>query len=257
MTAELGTRFKGDALAEQAQRHLNARASSMHWTEATGAQLLVVDPRDDETELARAMAARGVHVTWVPSTLDGLIEFGRVTPNAVIVAPEATGIPATEFVGKIRERGSTLVIASLAAADVEDAERAGRMILAGAGAVVTRPYSFDALWDVLQRYNHILDDHARVTFGPIELDARAYTVRVHGERIPDLPLKEFELLRTLMYRAPEVLTDEELRASLWGSERGGPTDNTIAVHAARLRHRLHEVARVRRVRGRGYSLTLL
>ena len=37
-----------------------------------------------------------------------------------------------------------------------------------------------------------------VSFGPIELDARTFTVRVRGERIQDLPLKEFELLRALM-----------------------------------------------------------
>jgi two-component system, OmpR family, response regulator len=251
MTAEL--RAQEEMLADRAQRQLNARAYSARWTEATGAHLLVVDPRGDNTDLRAAMISRGVHTTWVGSTLDGLIEFGRTNPAAIIITPDASGISATEFVSKVSESSSAFVIAAL---DIGDATDAGRLILAGAGAVVTRPYTAEAVWEVLQRYRRSLDDHARVSFGPIELDARAYIVRVNGERVADLPLKEFELLRTLMYRAPEVLSDDELRASLWGSEVGGPTDNTIAVHAARVRNRLKGVARVRRVRGRGYALTL-
>ena len=130
-------------------------------------------------------------------------------------------------------------------------------MLAGVSAVVERPYAAATLWDLLQGSSQALDDHARVSFGPIELDAGAYTVRLHGERIrPDLPLKEFEMLRALLYRAPGVLTNEELRASVWGSQGALPRNNTLAVFAGRLRHRLEGVATIRRVRGRGYSLTL-
>ena len=71
---------------------------------------------------------------------------------------------------------------------------------------------------------------------------RAYAVRVNGERIADLPLKEFEVLRTLMYHAPEVLSDGELRAAVWGAQAEGPPANTIAVHVGRLRNRLQGVA---------------
>lgn len=253
MTARLGYLPEARMLPDGSKRQVAVRAHSEHWTEATGAHLLVVDPRGDDDQMRSDMGARGVHVTWVESTLDGLIEFGRMRPYAVIVASAATGIPAPEFVSKIRKYGSSCVIAALDAGNATDA---GELILAGAAAVVSVPYTADIIWDVLQRSSHALDDHARVSFGPIELDAPAYLVRVNGERIADLPLKEFELLRTLMYRAPEVLSDEQLRASLWGSEAGGPTDNTIAVHVARLRNRLQGVAQVRRIRGRGYSLTL-
>ncbi len=132
----------------------------------------------------------------------------------------------------------------------------GALMLAGVRAAVERPYAASTIWDLLQGSAHALDDYACVTFGPIELDARAYTVRLHGQRIPDLPLKEFEMLRALLYRAPEVLTNEELRASVWHSEGALPRNNTLAVFAGRLRTRLQGVATIRRVRGRGYSLTL-
>ena len=54
-------------------RRQSVRAYLHRWVESSGAQLLVVDPSDDGGALAEAMAGRGVHVTWVGSTL----EIGR------------------------------------------------------------------------------------------------------------------------------------------------------------------------------------
>ena len=101
-----------------------------------------------------------------------------------------------------------------------------------------------------------VSEHARVEVGPIELDASAFTVRVNGQRIADLPLKEFELLRELMLHSPGLVTDDELGEALWGASGRRPGGNTIAMHVTRLRARLGPVAVVRRIRGRGYSLTV-
>ena len=222
------------------------------WAETAGAHLLVVDPGCASQSLSDAMAARGVHVTWARSTVDALIEFGRLDPLAVVVAPDAPGLPAEDFVAAVVRNGSPYVLAALEHARAADV--AGVM-LAGASAVVTRPYSPAQLWELLSRSPRALDEHARVRAGEIELDASAYTVSVRGLRIADLPLKEFELLRTLMLRAPGVVTDDELRAALWGPAQR-PTGNTIAMHVTRLRSRLGDAADIRRVRGRGYSLTV-
>ncbi len=253
MTTDLGPTVLPRAATGRRPRQFSVRAHAGRWNESPGARLLVVDARGDRERLRDDLAARGVHVTWAGSTLDGLIEFGRTEPTAVLIAPDAPGVPATEFVCKIREYGAPFVIAAL---DGAEAAGAGPLMLAGVGAAVTRPYTAGTVWDVLQRASPALDGHARVTFGPIELDGRAYAVRIDGERIADLPLKEFEVLRTLMYHAPEVLSDSELRAAVWGAQAEGPPANTIAVHVGRLRNRLQGVARIRRIRGRGYSLTL-
>jgi DNA-binding response OmpR family regulator len=128
-------------------------------------------------------------------------------------------------------------------------------MLAGASAVAVRPYAPQLLWDLLTHAPRSLAEHARLEFGPITLDATAYSVRVEGERIADLPLKEFELLRALLLAAPGVVTDDELRDALWGTDGKRPGGNTIAMHVTRLRARLGGAADVRRIRGRGYSLT--
>lgn len=222
------------------------------WVEAAGAQLLVVDPSAADGGLSAAMAGRGVHVTWVRSTIDALVEFGRLDPQAVVVAPETPGLPAAEFVAAVRRHGASYVVAAL---DLARAGGVGPLILAGASAVVARPYSAAHLWEVLSRAPGSLAEHARVVVGSVELDASAYSVRVDGERIADLPLKEFELLRVLMLRAPEVVPDDDLRTALWGTGAGRRSGNTIAMHVTRLRARLDGAVTIRRIRGRGYSLT--
>ncbi|NHA01503.1 helix-turn-helix domain-containing protein [Nocardioides sp. W3-2-3] len=59
-----------------------------------------------------------------------------------------------------------------------------------------------------------------------------------------------------MLHAPGVVTDDELGDALWGTSGHRPGGNTIAMHVTRLRARLGSAAVVRRVRGRGYSLTI-
>jgi DNA-binding response OmpR family regulator len=253
----MGTR-SGRGLTRRANGALSPREATVRsylhrWAETAGAQLLVVDPHDDSTGLTDAMAGRGVHVTWVGSTVDGLIEFGRLDPHAVVVAPEAVGLPVPEFVTAIRQHGSPYVVAALEQTDAADV---GALMLAGASAVVARPYSAAHLWELLSHSPRSLAEHARVVVGRIELDASSYRVLIDGERIADLPLKEFELLRALMLRAPGVVTDAELREALWGTTKGSPSGNTIAMHVTRLRGRLGDAASVRRIRGRGYSLTI-
>ncbi|WP_183092508.1 winged helix-turn-helix transcriptional regulator [Nocardioides stalactiti] len=237
----------------RSSREVNVRSYLHRWAETAGAQVLVVDPAADVAGLTDSMAGRGVHVTWVSTTVDGLIEFGRLDPHTVVVSPEAPGLSAVEFVTAIRNHGAPYVVAAL---EHDHAADVGGLMLAGASAVVARPYTADHLWELLSHTPHSLENHVRLEFGPIELDASAYRVQIDGHRIADLPLKEFELLRALMLRAPGVVTDDELREALWGPASRRPSGNTIAMHVTRLRHRLGAAADVRRIRGRGYSLTV-
>lgn len=226
------------------------RARTRRWVQSVGAHLLIVDPCVDGSSFDADMAARGVHVTRVDSTIDALIEFGRIDPEVVIVSSRAQGISAAEFVQKLLEYGSPAIIA-LVEAGGSDLD--GPLFLAGATAAMGRPYTADAVWTLLQKSARALDDHAHLVFGPIALDARAFTVHIHGKRVPDLALKEFELLRALMYRAPEMMTDIDLRREVWSGRAG---DTTVKVHVRRLRSRLEGAATIRRVHGRGYALAI-
>ena len=223
------------------------------WTKTCGAPLLVIDPVAEDGELRDGLAARGVHLTWVTDALDGLIEFGLASPRVVIVSACLRDLPAEAVISAMRRRSSVSVIAGLPSDLPADP---AALVRAGARAIVTRPYSAESIWPVLHELEPGLDDHARLAFGPLELDATAYTVRIRGARMTDPPLREFELLQALMSRAPEVVSDDELASALWGSPRSLARSNSLSVHVRRLRKRLAGAADIRRIRGRGYALTL-
>jgi DNA-binding response OmpR family regulator len=223
------------------------------WIRACGTPLLVIDPVVDGGQLRSGLAARGVNLEWVTSAVDGLIELGRAGPCAVIVSASVHDLPAEVVVSAIRRRSKASVIAGLPADAQVDA---GPLVLAGARAIVRRPYRSEPIWTVLHELEPSVDAHLRLVVGPLELDAAAYTVRISGTRLPDPPLREFELLHALMTRAPDVVADDELVSALWGSSRADSRTHSLSVHVRRLRRRLAGAADVRRVRGRGYALTL-
>lgn len=227
------------------------RAAGEPWR-SVGAQILVVDPLRDN-ELSPRLRDQGVSLTWCESAVDALIEFGRIDPDAVIVAPTPDGLGAVELVTALRQHEARLLLVAL---DAEAADAAGQLFLAGAAAAVNRPYDATEIMARLVAHTDDLDARARITFGAIELDPRAYEVRLAGCPVGGLPLKEFELLRVLMVHGNHVVPTDVIREALWGNIEDAPSSNAVAVHAARLRNRLEGIARVTRVRGRGYRLSL-
>ncbi|WP_435747191.1 winged helix-turn-helix transcriptional regulator [Nocardioides sp. SYSU DS0663] len=214
--------------------------------------VLLVGPAADTHEVGDQLRGEGIPVEAVPSGLDALVRLGALAPPVVVVSCGVEDVAAPDLVAAIRRNGDTLIFAVV---DADDAALAGRVVLAGASGLLTRPFTAGSVLAAVERTDPDLLRHDRATYGPISLDLDAYTVSVSGRRLADPPAKEFELLRVLLRRAPELVTDDELRSSVWGADTA-PADNTIAVHAARLRHRLEGVATIRRVRGRGYVLTL-
>lgn len=222
-------------------------------TRSVGIQLLIVDPNEHSRDsVVSRLGAEGVNVTWCKQAVDALVEFGRLDPDAVIVAPALETIDAHDFVTAVRRHDARLILVGV---DAEAAESAGALFLAGATAAVRRPYDSDEVMERLVAYTRDLDTRARINFGDIELDPRAFEVRVAGRPIEGLPLKEFELLRVLMLNTNNVVATDTIREALWGTTIDAPSSNAVAVHAARLRTRLAGHARLTRVRGRGYRLS--
>lgn len=93
--------------------------------------------------------------------------------------------------------------------------------------------------------------------GHLELESDGHVVRLRGEVLSPLPRMEFELLRTLMTHPNRILAPARLQSLVWGPDSGS-TENTVAVHVARLRRRLeddpHKPTMIRTVRGVGYVL---
>lgn len=88
----------------------------------------------------------------------------------------------------------------------------------------------------------------------IELQTRARKVLLYGEHLT-LTRREFDLLQYLLEHIGDVVTREELWEYVWGWD-DYPLHNTIEVHIARLRDKLHDGKgrMVQTVRGVGYRL---
>lgn len=235
-----------------AERITRARALHRRWSASSGLLLLVADPDvTEQVSLVRDLHLHGVEVLWCHDGASALVAFGRSRPDALLVAPSLELVDAATVVRTVRAEVPVPVLVRVGR---DDYDAAGPVLLAGASAL-SRPYQPVDLLHHLEELVPDLDQRVRLTYGPLQLDPRAYSVHLHGHELAELPLKEFELLRLLMVYADQVLSSEEISRAIWGDEGPPPSPNTIAVHVARLRARLGDPAAIRRIRGRGYRLT--
>jgi two-component system, OmpR family, response regulator RegX3 len=97
-----------------------------------------------------------------------------------------------------------------------------------------------------------------ISVGAIEMDIPRRRVIVRGKPV-HLPLKQFELLRTLMINAGQTVSREDLVKCVWDSDTA--TDGgSLDVHIRWLREKIEEDPGyphyLRTVRGIGYSMVL-
>ena len=94
-----------------------------------------------------------------------------------------------------------------------------------------------------------------IVVGDVKLDASSHEVTIRGDVVA-FPLKEFELLETLLINAGRVLTRDQLIDRVWGPHYVGDT-KTLDVHIKRLRGKIEtnpaEPERILTVRGLGYK----
>ncbi|MFI6499418.1 response regulator transcription factor [Nonomuraea typhae] len=225
-------------------------ASEVHGDTRTAPVLLVADPDESIVqELATALEREGVTVAGVSDGAQALLQAGALRPDVVLVAATLPVISAVEFVRAVRLARAVPVLLGVGEGHAEQAVQA---LAAGAAACVARPYRVLELLPFVQAASPGSRSLLRV--GEVELDVRAYQVRVGGHAV-HLPLREFELLHYLMRNADRTVTREQIMRHVWNATDATST-NTIAVHVKRLRARLgdEDDQLIQTVRGVGYRL---
>lgn len=100
-----------------------------------------------------------------------------------------------------------------------------------------------------------VDSGRPLEVGDVSVDAQGHEVRVRGETVR-LPLKEFDLLRTLMANAGRVVSRDDLIDEVWGADYVGDT-KTLDAHIRRLRRKIEvepsNPQHIVTVRGVGYK----
>lgn len=127
---------------------------------------------------------------------------------------------------------------------------------AGADDYCLKPYQTDAFLKSIQIYlqpGEIATEQLR--FGELTLDLSTRTAS-RNNRVIDLTMKEFELLRYLMEHPREVMAREQILENVWGYDFMGES-NVIEVYIRYLRLKIdsdNEKRLIQTVRGVGYVL---
>jgi two-component system, OmpR family, response regulator len=216
--------------------------------------LVVDDDLDIQRLVSIHLTKEGYHVLKA-SDADAalhLLEEERVDLAIVdVMMPGMNGFDLTKI---LTEDLSIPVILLTAKGQLEDKEKG---FLSGTEDYIVKPFEPKELLFrvqvVLRRYERSMRDE--IVMGNTSINRKTFEVIINQETLI-LPLKEFEILYTLMGRANKVTSRGLLIEEIWGLEEEG-TELRLNTHMNRIRDRLKKhgsSVEIHTVRGVGYRL---
>ncbi len=222
--------------------------------------VLVVEDEESFVEALKiGLKREGFRVEVARDGLQALDMYDIVQPDVIlldVMLPKMSGIDVCR---QLRKKTMTPII-MVTAKGAEIDTVVGLEV--GADDYVTKPYRLRELTARMravmrrspsERGGELSD--ATLSVGDVVLDPDQHEVVIRGEA-QSLPLKEFELLHSLLANAGRVLPRETLIDRVWGSDYVGDT-KTLDVHIKRLRSKIEEdpgnPTRIITIRGLGYK----
>jgi DNA-binding response OmpR family regulator len=170
--------------------------------------------------------------------------------------PGIDGLEVCQILRKNSPEGVIPRILMLTARDTIEERIAGLDV--GADDYLVKPFAFDEL---AARIRSLLRrdggrSGAVLQVGSLIMDTARHTVS-RDDRVLNLTAKEFAVLRYLMSRPGDVISQEDLLEHVW-DEHADPFTSTVRVTVGTLRRKVNlegEEALLETVVGRGYRLT--
>lgn len=232
---------------------------------ATGPRTTVLVVEDEESfveALVVGLQREGFRVCVARDGAEALEQFELVEPDLVLLDLMLPRISGVDVCRALRARSSVPIIMVTAKSSEIDTVVG---LEVGADDYVTKPYR---LRELVARMRAALrrvgaspsagadvGDEDVLEVGEVRLDPSRHEVHVRGAEV-SLPLKEFELLETLLANAGRVLTRDSLITNVWGYDYVGDT-KTLDVHIKRLRAKIEDdpgrPTRIVTIRGLGYK----
>ncbi len=204
---------------------------------------------DDDTileQLRRVLTDEGYEVTSAMNGNEAIEKFKAERPDLILLD---LYLPLKDGMDVLREirRESDVPIIIITARDADIDKVKGLEI--GADDYITKPFSLIELLArmkaVLRRATHgyrlNVSNISQLRAPGIVLDLKTHQVIVERngkEEVRHLPRKQFELLKILMLKAPEVLEREWLLKEVWGNFMSNA--RTLDVHIHWLRNKIEE-----------------
>ncbi|MGE3973306.1 MAG: response regulator transcription factor [Bdellovibrionales bacterium] len=212
--------------------------------------LLVEDDNSLGATLQERLQKEGHHVFWAKTQREALENFDREDPDLIILdvgLPDGSGF---QIATAIKSKSAVPFIFVTAMSTAEYRLQGYEL---GAEEYIPKPFH---LKEFLMRVQHVLSNHAvRLVEGKeCSIDLRSMMVlHKNGTRMM-LNSRDFQLLKLLIERTPQVVSREEILNSLWGEDQF-PSERTVDNSIVRLRQALGEVdgESIKSIRGVGYQ----
>lgn len=242
----------------EARTAVKPRMGNSSPSSASQRPILIIEDDPDTVRLVRLYLERDGHsVIEAGDGIDGLELALTESPRLVVLDRMLPGMDGLTVCEKLRAESDVPII--MLTARVEEADRLTGLD-SGADDYVTKPFSprelVARIRAVLRRSAPRQDgpDAPEVqTFGPIELDMRAGSVRVDGELLRFTPT-EMRLLSYLMLNSGQILSRDSIIEKVLGFDYDG-MDRTVDTHISNIRRKLEKRAGARFVHtvyGMGY-----
>jgi len=206
------------------------------------AKILIVDDEPNIVDILKANLEREGYTTITASDGAMGLEMGiSMKPDLILLDCMLPRMDGFDVCRKLRLQTNIPIL--MLTAKSEEIDKVLGLEL-GADDYITKPFS---VREVLARVkaqlrrmtlaeNELTDSSKLLSFGDLQIDTDAYQVRL-GDKVLELTLREFELVRFLAQNAGQVFSRETLLEKVWGYEYYGDV-RTVDVTVRRTREKL-------------------
>jgi OmpR family response regulator NblR len=220
-----------------------------------GNHILLIGTNEGQTrQMAFDLQEAGYAPVVALSASDGLAQASEGSPALIVVDRLLGSESGLGLCQTLRSQGIKAPMVLLMAKD--SLEDRVACLECGADDYFLKPYRADAFLRIVQLYLQTTPGEVEsLRFGDLSLDLENRHA-MRGDRLIELTMKEFELLRYLMEHPREVLPREQILENVWGYDFVGES-NVIEVYVRYLRLKIDgedDKRLIQTVRGVGYVL---
>jgi two-component system, OmpR family, response regulator NblR len=220
--------------------------------------ILLVEPDEGYAKpICSDLEAAGYQVVSLSEPRSVLKQLSNLQPDLILIDRMLIGSSGLTLSSQLRAAGvSTPVLILMTKDALEDRVAC---LEAGADDYFLKSYRSEELLKSIRLYLHPkgagAQESEQLRFGDITLDL-GNRQAIRGQRVIDLTMKEFDLLKYFMEHPREILSREQILENVWGYDFEGES-NVIEVYIRYLRIKIEDEGNkrlIQTVRGVGYVL---
>ncbi len=208
-----------------------------------GRKILVIEDEQAISDIVKFnLEKEGYEVETAFDGEEGLVKIFSTDPDLILLDIMLPKLDGFEVCKKTRETKSTPII--MVTAKEEETDKVIGLEL-GADDYITKPFGMRELVARIRANMRRIEvketppeNKDVMQFGDLEIDKERYEVRIE-QKIIDLTLREFELLKYLAERDQQIFSREQLLEEVWGYEYYGDI-RTVDVTIRRLREKIEK-----------------